>query len=106
MGDGADGGSCKPGQPKEPTETTQGTNQQQVKVKARALEQPPGLLTDDEPANGRGSGMAGQGTCSRHSLHTHKDRNVGEGRADTFLPGTCQLPLSSSQIEVLTLQQI
>jgi hypothetical protein len=55
MGNGADSGSCEPRQPKQPTETTQGADQQQVEMEARALEQPPRFLANDEPARRTGS---------------------------------------------------
>lgn len=54
VGHRADGGGCEPGQPKQPTEPTQGADQKQVQVEARAFEQPPRLLANDEPGGEQG----------------------------------------------------
>lgn len=54
VGHGADGGSREPGQPKQATEPTQGADQKQVQVEARAFEQPPCLLANDEPGGEQG----------------------------------------------------
>ena len=54
VGHRADGGGREPGQPKQATEPTQGADQKQVQVEARAFEQPPCLLANDEPGGEQG----------------------------------------------------
>lgn len=105
VGDRADGGGREPGQPEQPTEPTQRANQQQVQVEARAFEQPPSLLTDDKTA---GEDRRKRAECpgrqaSGRARHTRRGaRQWGERVQRRALPRACQLPLPSSQTEVLT----
>lgn len=93
VSDRADSGGREPGQPKQPAEPTQGANQQQVQVEAGALEQPPGLLADDEPA-GREAGLSGGE--GRRAAGPGMRSGEGPARTEEPSPGSasflCQVP--------------
>lgn len=101
VGDRANGGSCEPGQPKEPAEASQGTNEQQVEVEAGTLEQPSRLLADDEPAGDGTEWLAGlqraQHACTCTQGHG-RGRDVQTASSPALPASAFKFPKRSSHI--------